>query len=173
MEVIEPMAGRSQGEKAVVRVGAYLVCLGLPDECAELQARDLLRRAGEEGVDGANAVDSAIAAAMSRYEDCLGSVGGHETDGAYCTAVLPWCLHPVLSDNPQFFSQQGELPESIHRALERARQCPLAEPAPAAMPTQSFGPMPAFCRAGIWRGVVPPIGGNPPVPSEASRDAAT
>jgi hypothetical protein len=169
------VAGGVLLDEAVARVAAYLVCLGFSADRADLHAREILdRHAENRAEDGrvvVDTVDSALAEVMSEYETWLDWQCGRQEDGNECfPAIVAWNLRPVLSATPEVFLQRHVLPESVGWVLEDSLQCPLPEPAPAAMPTQSFGELPAVLRAGFWRSIARRIASLCRWPASRSRE---
>jgi hypothetical protein len=156
MPAVDHAVDRSLVDEAAVRVRAYLACAGLPLEHAELHAKDLVERHfAQREVVGEAVVGSAVTDVVSQYDAWLNWLRDTEVgDGECCTALLAWHLRPVLSANPDVFLQQDDLPEAVHRAVRDARQPVLPEPAPTAMPAQSFGDSARFFRVGFWRGIL-------------------
>lgn len=142
-------------EEAVSRVGMYLTCLGLPANYALHWAEQLVQDdAMSDDADPEDHVASALSRVTSQYDAWLDALcSSRPGDCQFCTALLAWHLPPVLHSHPELFLQP-DMPDAVFRVLEGAKCCPLPEPAPTAMPDQSFvRPAAATLHDSLWRGV--------------------
>jgi hypothetical protein len=125
-------------EEAVSRVGMFLACLGLPADYALQRAEQLVESDAMSDDDREDRAALAVSRIASQYDAWLDTLCcSRPGDCQFCTALLAWHLRRVLHSDPELFLQP-HIPEAVFRVLEGAKCCPLPEPAPAAMPDQSF-----------------------------------
>ncbi len=161
MEAITRQDGVSRTEEAVVRLSAYLGCLGLPVDCAEQHARTLIQRCvAQRGAADCDLIAATLPDLVSRFDAWLERLCEKAEGDSRCRpGLVAWSLALLLRGDPQAFLRQEDLPETFRLALSAAVQPAVPEPAPAPMPAQPLGQLPLVLRGGFWRGVAEELGG--------------